>query len=372
MNNLQKQSVNVEEIMRQVKQASAKRALEDDLAYLGKLHLKDFDTSGKENFLIEGDFEHENKSFAQGMVYLRDNSRISGKLNFVKSHRKGIFGLFTNFVLGKIFLAVKTFFGKILLMQESFNRAAVNAISTLDKRTEREFNGILYPDLKLDYKKFEDRYRGDQSLIIARQREYLDFFKGCHNVLDIGCGRGEFMELLKDNNIGALGLEISDSMMEQCCQKGLNVEKIDAISYLGNHLTQKPAYEIDGIFCSQVIEHMYMNHVVEMLRLCYESMKKDSFIVLETINIKSLVTFTSSVYLDPTHVKPIHPGTLEFILESVGFRDVKLIYSSDVPDDEKLGLIKEENENDRVYNDNVSKLNNLLFGPQDYAAVAKK
>jgi O-antigen chain-terminating methyltransferase len=109
-----------------------------------------------------------------------------------------------------------------------------------------------------------------------------------------------------------------------------------------------------------------------MLKFCYEVLNTDNYLILETINIQSLITFTSSVYCDPTHVKPIHPETLIFLLESVGFKNIEIVHSGDVPDHIKLQLIDPKNENEETYNNNINKLNNILFGPQDYAVIAKK
>jgi len=101
-------------------------------------------------------------------------------------------------------------------------------------------------------------------------------------------------------------------------------------------------------------------------------LQKDKFLVLETINIKSLSTFTNSVYLDPTHVKPVHPETLKFLVESCGFKFEGFILSGEFKKEDKLQIIEEKTVKDRVYNQNIERLNELLFAPQDYAIIAKK
>lgn len=240
------------------------------------------------------------------------------------------------------------------------------------KELARLKQSIQYPDLKIDYTAFEDKFRGAQSAIEEKFKKYLRFFHECKNVMDIGCGRGEFIELLHANGSGAFGVEIDEKMVEICREKNLNVPHIDAVSYLKEQLLREKPDEIDGIFSAQVVEHLHMDYLMEMLRLCHGILQPDKFIVLETINIRSLSTFTNAVYLDPTHVNPLHPETLKFLLESVGFRDVEFIFSSEFSADEKLLPLPEDTAQARVFNKNVEKLNELLFAPQDYAVIAQK
>lgn len=242
----------------------------------------------------------------------------------------------------------------------------------LETKLNETKKSILYPPLEFDYKKFQDRFRGSQQAITQKQKQYLRFFHECKNVMDIGCGRGEFIQLLHQNGTGAFGIEIDPEMVKECRAKNLNVVDVDAVSYLKIQMKRKTQDSIDGIFSAQVVEHLYMDYIIEMLRLCYQILEPNRFIVLETINVRSLATFTSSIYLDPTHVKPIHPETLQFILESIGFRDVAFIFSSDFSDEVKLQKIATHSDQDTIYNQNVKKLNELLFAPQDYAIIAKK
>lgn len=263
---------------------------------------------------------------------------------------------------------------------ENISNQSRSLVDTAKQALEQKFEAtldetkktILYPSLKLDYKKFQDRFRGSQQAITQKQKQYLRFFHECKNVMDIGCGRGEFIELLHQNGSGSFGIEIDPEMVKECRAKNLNVVDVDVVSYLKIQLERKTPDSIDGIFSAQVVEHLHMDYIIEMLRLCYQILESNRFIVLETINVRSLSTFTSSIYLDPTHVKPIHPETLQFILESIGFRDVAFIFSSDFSDEVKLQKIATHSDQDTIYNQNVKKLNELLFAPQDYAIIAKK
>ncbi len=239
------------------------------------------------------------------------------------------------------------------------------AVENLEQR-------LLYPKLDFDYKAFEDNFRGDQESLKRRQIEYVKFFHECTNVMDVGCGRGEFIQLLHENGTGAFGVEMDKNMVEECRSKGLNVVELDVVSHLRQRLESDVPEKVDGIFAAQVIEHLHMDYLIEMLKLSYELLVPDKFIVLESVNIKTLSTFMASVYLDPTHIKPIHPDTLKFLMESIGFKNVRFTFAGEFPAEQKLAKIEEKSENDVIYNRNIARLNEVLFGPQDYAIVAQR
>jgi SAM-dependent methyltransferase len=224
------------------------------------------------------------------------------------------------------------------------------------------------------YLAFEDRFRGSRGDITARQSAFVHLFEGCRNVLDIGCGRGEFLELLLEGGIGAYGVDANQEMIDLCRSRGLCVFEMDALSYLDD----VEAESLDGIFMSQVVEHLEPDYFLELLRSCHSKLAKQSHIVVETVNPLSLFSFMN-FYIDPSHKRPVHPETLKYLLESVGFKEVGLIFSGPLPDDAKLSVIDlvdeltdAEKEIARIHNRNVGALNNLLFGPQDYTAVGQR
>lgn len=223
-----------------------------------------------------------------------------------------------------------------------------------------------------DYIGFENHYRGHEDDIRERQADFLRFFQGRGGVLDIGCGRGEFLELLRDNEVKAKGIDFDEDMVDRCKAKGLNVIKAEAISYLRG---LKDA-SLGGIFIGQVVEHLTPNQLVELLELCYQKLKADSYLVVETVNPLCLSVFSSTFYLDISHQKPVHPQFLQFHLQSLGFRDFELMFISPMDDGKKLKLLDEGSgglSHDKfVLNENLDKLNQLLFSYQDYALAAKK
>lgn len=227
---------------------------------------------------------------------------------------------------------------------------------------------------ELDYFLFEQRFRGTVEDIKNRQRIYVDFFQGKTNVLDIGCGRGELVELLLEQGVPAHGIDLNEDMVDYCKGRGLPVEKSDAVAYLKT----LPDGSLEGVYIGQVVEHLSTNYLLQLVELIYTKLKVGSYLIIETPNPLTLGIFSSFFYQDLTHQKPVHPITLEFILQGLGFLDIKIEFQSPVPDELKLKLISYSRENDanpevvNTFNDNIGILNNLLFGYQDYAIIAHK
>jgi SAM-dependent methyltransferase len=235
-------------------------------------------------------------------------------------------------------------------------------------------SGFEIPSTELNYYLFEERFRGSSESIKQQQIAFLPFFENCSYVLDIGCGRGEFLEILRDHNIGGIGIDIDPDMVQYCRSRHLSVEQTDAITYLEK--TEDNC--LDGIFIDQVVEHLKPDYLVKTLAACYKKLRYGGYIVVETVNPLSLASFFN-FYLDMSHHKPVHPLTLNFLLESVGFRDNEIKYYSKIPDEVKLQKIQvpekiSETEQKilSTFNRDIEQLNNLLWGPRDYAIIGKK
>ncbi len=229
-------------------------------------------------------------------------------------------------------------------------------------------------NLELNYFVFEERFRGSRDEIKQRQLKYLDYFNGCKNVIDVGCGRGEFLELLRENNIKAQGLDIDINMVKFCESKELRVNMIDAISFLD----EVEDDSLDGIFINQVVEHLKPDYLIKMLNLCYQKLMYGYFIIIETVNPLSFVSLVN-FYIDLSHVKPLHPETMKFLLEIVGFREIELKFYSPIEDKIRLqkiqldqGMREREKMLVETINRNMDILNNQLYGPQDYTFFGKK
>ncbi len=224
-----------------------------------------------------------------------------------------------------------------------------------------------------DYYWFESIHRGDRELIKRRQQPYLEYFEGCANVLDIGCGHGEFLELMAEKGIGGYGIDIESDAVQFCADRGLRAEQAEALE----HLASLADESLDGVFISQVVEHMTPGELIEMVGLAYLRMKPGGCVVIETPNPQCLLIFASFFYADLSHVQPIHPETTRFLLLSAGFRDVEIKLTNPVPRNQRLARITmpEINADEpwvNELNDNLEKLNTVLFSYMDYAAVARK
>ena len=226
----------------------------------------------------------------------------------------------------------------------------------------------------LDYFRLESRYR-PSGLLKEKQREYLGYFEGCQQVLDIGCGRGEFVQLLAEEGIEARGIDLDADAVAHAQELGLPVQQADALTYLAG----LPEAALDGVFMAQVVEHLTPPYLVSMLRTCQRKMKPGAVLVAETINPVCLWALANWYLIDPTHVRPVHPDTLSFILESVGFWQIEVRYLSPVIRGLKLADLEDREDLPtelrslvRSINKNVKHLNDFLYGFQEYAVVAKR
>lgn len=219
-----------------------------------------------------------------------------------------------------------------------------------------------------EYVAFEQRFRGDSTAIRERLAGYVKHFEGQGPIAELGCGRGEFLELLRDAGVDAKGVDDNPEMVSVCREHGLAVEEGDLLTYL-NGLDEG---SLGGIFAAQVVEHLPPPVLRETLTAAYRALRKGGRIVLETVNTKSVVALVESFYRDLSHQKPLHPETLDFLLRSCGFQDVSIEYHSPVSERAKLLRIDSQDPNARTLNENFRKLNAFLFGDQDYAAIAVK
>jgi O-antigen chain-terminating methyltransferase len=228
----------------------------------------------------------------------------------------------------------------------------------------------------VSYLTFEEKHRGPGETIKERQRSYLRHFIGAPGrVLDAGCGRGEFLDLLREAGIPASGIDQDAEMAARAREKGLDV----AVGDLFAHLAALPDGSLGGLFAAQVVEHLSTDGLVCLVRLAHAKLAPGGRFVAETINPGCLGTFSGAFYLDLTHTRPVHPEALRFLLEETGFREVDLEFSAPFPPEMKLQVLEvprwfHEVDKDfvRVVNDNFGRLNGLIYGAQDYAAVATR
>lgn len=222
---------------------------------------------------------------------------------------------------------------------------------------------------QFDYFKFENEFRGSRNIIKANQENYIEYFKGKNIVIDVGCGRGEFLELLKENNIPAVGVDLFEEFVEYCKYKNLNAAYGDGIEYIRNLQDES----IEGIFASQIAEHLKAEQLFTLCKESYKKLKQGCYFILETPNPTSLSIYTNAFYMDPSHVKPVHPKTLEFFLKESGFKEIRIVYTEQSKVNYRLPLLEGENINNlSEFNDGINLLSDVIFGSQDYAVIAKK
>jgi SAM-dependent methyltransferase len=209
--------------------------------------------------------------------------------------------------------------------------------------------------------RFEAEFRGGRDELLDRYRGLAAELAGCAPVLDVGCGRGEFLELLAEIDVDATGVDIDPHLVEAAKRRDLNVEQADGIEWLAGEVDDS----LGGLVTIQVVEHLSAQQVADLVRLAAAKLRRGGKAIVETVNPQSLYVFAHSFYVDPTHVHPVHPGYLAFLFREAGFADVRIEWRSEPGSEEILHGI-----DDGAMNENIERLNRLLFGPQDYALIA--
>jgi O-antigen chain-terminating methyltransferase len=207
------------------------------------------------------------------------------------------------------------------------------------------------------YVRFEEEFRGSEEAIRERQGGYVGFFRDAPGpVLDCGCGRGEFVEILAAAGIPASGVDANRVAITLGRNRGVAIEAGDAFERL-----RSLRGGLGGICALQFVEHLAPGSVAEFLGLAFEALAPGGRLLLETINPDSLYAMRA-YRLDPTHAWPVPARTLSLLVREAGFREKEVRFVSPVPASEALA---ETGENER-------KLNRWIFGFQDYALFAER
>lgn len=253
-----------------------------------------------------------------------------------------------------------------LAFLESNGTAGIGAVAktSLDEKT---------------YLAFEEQHRGDQEEIRRCQRYYMETYVKnwldkdmSGDILDLGCGRGEWLEILRENDFQALGIDLNRESLNECRRKGLKVIYRDAISYVKS----LPDESVRMITSFQLIEHLEMPHLLSLFQEMGRVVKKGGIIIMETPNPCNLQVGAASFYLDPTHVRQLHPEFVRFLTEQSGFSQIEVAYPKQNKTEEWWNSLTQEETTDIqesvCFQAVLNELRRTIWSSADYAIVAKK
>jgi O-antigen chain-terminating methyltransferase len=175
--------------------------------------------------------------------------------------------------------------------------------------------------IDIDWMKFAEQFRGSEERIREQQKRYIQRFAGAPGqILDIGCGRGEFLEAARSARLPARGIDLNKECVDLCRSKGLDAEQIDLFEYLESLADGS----LGGVYCAQVVEHLPPAALPRLTRLLGKKMRLDALVAIETPNPECLAIFATHFFIDPTHTRPVPAPLLRFYLEEAGFGSVQI------------------------------------------------
>jgi O-antigen chain-terminating methyltransferase len=210
------------------------------------------------------------------------------------------------------------------------------------------------------YRAFEDKHRGSRELIKSRLEIYLPFIEKIKEIqpkpktIDLGCGRGEWLELLSENDCEAQGIDLDEGMLQACTQRGFNVKRQDAIEALRN-LDDASISVVSGF---HIVEHLPFEVLQTLVQESLRVLKPGGILIMETPNPENIKVATENFYLDPTHIKPIPSALLTFLPEFYGYNRTKVL------------RLQESKEIEKEVN--ISLFQILEGVSPDYAIIAQK
>lgn len=228
----------------------------------------------------------------------------------------------------------------------------------------------------LTYVAFEDQFRGRKEEIRRRVDDYVPIFAGASNVLDVGCGRGELLDALRESGVAVRGVDVSPAMVEICRGRGFDVALGDALAYVSG----QPDGSLGGLIAIQVVEHFTPAYLTKFLEAAYHALRPGAPLVLETINANCWMAFFETYIRDLTHQQPLHPDTLRHLVQASGFSNVDVQFRAPVPEDDRLAQVELPADFfpagvvpvvDAI-NDHAAKLNRRLFSAMDYAVIGRR
>jgi SAM-dependent methyltransferase len=221
------------------------------------------------------------------------------------------------------------------------------------------------------YRLFEEFERGSREDVIQGFRRYLPHLRVDGEVVDLGCGRGEFLELADWIGLPAYGVDLAPEAVAACEKLGLRALNVD----LFEHLRTLAPRSLGGVFSAQVVEHLPPDRLHELFELIARVLRPGGVAILETPNPASFAVHVHSFWRDPTHTRPVPPPALWFAARRAGLIVTDTIFSAPPPDDDRLSGYDGPADGDEMhgiakqFNQALERLNDVLFGPQNYAVV---
>lgn len=223
------------------------------------------------------------------------------------------------------------------------------------------------------YRMFGELERGTREQVAARVAQYVPLFAGAEPVVDLGCGRGEFLELATEAGLAVYGVDDDAEAVVACHALGLKAEQEDVL----DHLARLEDASVGGLMCTHLVEHLPADRLWPFFDEVFRVLAPGGTAVVETPNPSTLVTHLASFWRDPTHVRPVPAPAVWFAARRAGLMVADTLYGHH-PEErlERSGLAHAENGEVRTlarhYDAVVERLNDLLLGPQDYAVVLRK
>jgi SAM-dependent methyltransferase len=246
--------------------------------------------------------------------------------------------------------------------QQNSNLAPATDSLPFSDTTEQQIQSEQERLLDVFYRAFEDHFRGDRSKIRERLRIYLPILRDANITpqdlaLDVGCGRGEWLELLRDEGFQAKGLDLNQAMLEQCRELNLDVHEGDVLTYI----KALPDQSLGLLTGFHIVEHLPFAVLVELMGEAYRVLKSGGVLIFETPNPRNVIVGSCNFYFDPTHNNPIPGEILQFMANYSGFELAHI-------------LPLNPSDNPRVLEDSdlAHRFNELFYGSMDYAVIGYK
>ncbi len=311
------------------------------------------------------------KKRGQLPIIFHGSNNIEGRCHYFMDNRKGAWIRYWvhrsyNIPVAGYFIRIMTAILNLPQIICNINEYQVVTDARLAGKADRETaaTGEAH-SLDAMYMSFEDRFRGTKAEIERKLRVYLPIIhklgskKEEFSLLDVGCGRGEWLELLREGGYRAGGIDINRAAVQQCRERGLDVTEADVIDYLRG----LGRGSLDVITGFHLIEHLPFPTMVALFDEAFAVLKSGGMIILETPNPTNILTSAYDFYRDPSHIRPLHPDTVNFIAENRGFVRTGSYFVSEAGSDGRL--IKSTDWK-------LDDINDYIQAPRDFALIGYK